>query len=129
MTILLPWPDVEAALVSLLADLAAVGTVAPADLATKVPFARVECFGGSDNRITDTSRVDVDVFAATRAEAASLAETIRQRLLDTPHVVAGIGTLDWVDTLTRPNSAPWNDPQVRRVTAAYTITCRRPHSA
>lgn len=117
--------DIEAAVIALIADIIPAATIAPPDLGSMGPFARVSRFGGSDNLITDTARVDVDCFAATRAEAYAAAEQVRQRLLCAPHVIDTVGTIDRAATLTSPNEVPWADPNLRRFTASYSLTSRR----
>lgn len=128
MTDLAAFPDVELALVSLLADLARTGTQTPANVEDVLPFLRVACYGGSDDRITDMSRVDVDAFAATKAAASMLAEVVRQRLTGRPHLAGG-AVLDRVRTGTKPHYVSYVDnPPPWRYTAAYSITARRPVS-
>lgn len=134
MTDLAAFPDVEVSLRAVLGDLVPdadhIGVETPADPTgslTWLPFIRVGVFGGSDNLITDTSRLDVETFAATRAEARDLAEAARQRMLNAgaPHVGAGF-VLDHVVTDTRPHYVPYvDDPPPYRYTAAYTATARR----
>lgn len=122
-----PFPDIEAALVDLLLDLAdgGAGTVTPADLQGMMPYLRVQRFGGADDGITDALNVSIDAFAADRATSRALAEAVRQRLLTGPHVV-GEATIDKAITLTAPNEVPWSDSQaVRRFTASYRVTARR----
>lgn len=126
MSDLTGFPDTEAALLAVLVDLAGNGTITPTNLADVLPFVRVMRFGGSDDLLTDTARVDVDCFAATRPAAQSLAEAVRQRMLSYPHVVDGVGTIDYATTDLAPNEVPWSDSQsVRRFTASYTVTTRR----
>ncbi|KAB2344878.1 tail completion protein gp17 [Actinomadura rudentiformis] len=124
-----PWPDIEELLLHVLADLTTgtVVTVTPPDLQQHLPVIRVRRLGGSDNRVSDTARVDVDVYAATRAEAHALGEAVRQRLLVAPHVVAGPsgGVIDRVVTEVAPHSVTHPDPGTRRVTATYRTTARR----
>lgn len=119
------FPDIEQALITLLAGFGTTGTVVPADLTSHMPYVKVARFGGGDDRFTDTARVDVDCFAATRAVAFSTAEGIRQRLLGYPHSVIDVGTIDHVETLTGPVEVPWADPNVRRFTSSYAIATRR----
>lgn len=130
MTDLPSFPDVELALQELLGDLVAgnVATRVPADkdgTLTWLPMLRVIVRGGSDDMITDLSRVDVDAFAATKADARSLAEAARQRLIGKPHVGTGF-VLDHVRTDTKPHEVPYVDnPPPYRYTAAYSVTARR----
>jgi hypothetical protein len=118
----------------LLADLVSdpddIGTVIPADLQERV-FAdpprrviRVRCIGGSDSRFFDNPRVDVEVFAATRATAMPLAETIRQRLISKPRRTA-FGVIDRAETEVRPQEIPYEDPDIRRILATYRLSLRR----
>lgn len=126
MTDLAPFPDVELGLISLLGDLAETATLTPADLDARLPFLKVSCIGGNDNLITDLSRVDVDTFAATKAEAATLAEAVRQRLVNgKPHLITG-HVLDQVKTDVKPHLVPYTDtPPPYRYTASYSVTARR----
>lgn len=130
MSDLAAFPDVEVVMVAVLGDIARVGTRLPADpdgTLSWLPFLRVSCYGGSDNLFSDLSRVDVDAFAATKAEAATLAERVRQRLLNggKPHVNAG-WVLDSARTDTKPHEVPYVDnPPPYRYTAAYSTTARR----
>lgn len=125
MTNFTDFPDLETAVMDLLSDLASTGTVAPADLLTSMPFVRVMRIGGGDTRFIDTAHVDVDAFGATRAAAYSLAEACREVLLSFPYVTA-VGVIDSVVTDSGPHEIPWGDPNVRRLTASYTLTARRP---
>lgn len=118
------FPDVEAALLELLDDLATCGTVVPSDLDSRMPFVKVSRFGGGDDLISDTAFVDVDTFAVQRADAYTLAEQVRQRLISGPHVLTA-GVLDVVGTNTGPHEVPWANQGVRRFTAAYQVTTRR----
>lgn len=122
------YADVEAALVTVLSDLATTGTVTPADLQTALPFVRIARRGGSDDRITDTATVDIDAFAASRTDSRLLADTIRARLIAPGGLVSGAGVLiDQSSTATAPNEVPWsNDQSIRRFTATYRVTARRP---
>lgn len=105
-----------------------VGTVVPADpqgTYAWLPFIRVECFGGSDDGITDTSRVSVDAFAATKGAAAQLAEDARQLLTSGPFVTAA-GVADRYSTDLKPNRVPYGDEtRVIRYTASYSGQARR----
>lgn len=126
-----PFPDVEEALMTLLGallpDPTFCDTVTPADLQLKLPWIRIIRIGGRDDFVTDTARVDVDVFAGgtdPRSVAWPIAERARQVLLSGPHVVGEV-TIDKVITTTAATEIPWDDPEVRRWTAAYEVSCRR----
>lgn len=121
-----PFPDVETAVMDLLEQWYGVetGTTTPSDLAAIVPFVRVSLVAGRDDRVTDYSVVDIDVFTQTRQQGYDLAEGIRTRLLDGPHQ-SGTVVIDKVRTETKPFQAPWDDTNVRRRLATYRISARR----
>jgi hypothetical protein len=85
-------------------------------------FARVTRTGGGDDRITDTSRVTIDVFAATRANASAYAEAVRQYLTQE----GCVGVFDTITCDIAPRDIRWNDANTpRRFVADYTATARR----
>jgi hypothetical protein len=127
------YPDAELAVIAILTSLVAVGadwrtsTDVPDDLEKRLPYIRVTCYGGSDDDITDRSRIDVDVFAATKKAAHDLAEQARERLTNgrKPHVGNGF-VLDRVQTDTKPHQLPWTaNPPPYRYAAAYSSSARR----
>lgn len=121
------FPDGEAAILDTVAaepGVADSGTETPPDLQDRLPFVRVARVGGPDNVIDDYPLVDVDVFAATRAVAAPLAERLRQRLLAGPHRTPA-GVIDRVRTTSGPVQLPWADPGIRRFGATYRAAMRR----
>jgi hypothetical protein len=121
------FPDIETAIMDLLEDLVgtdSIGTSTTPDLGNLLPFIRVTRFGGADDRITDTARVDIDVFGATRPDAYPLAETVRQRMLAAPHTVNGV-VIGTVTTDAAPTEVPWDDQLIRRWTASYQVKARR----
>jgi hypothetical protein len=124
------YPDVELVLCDLLADLGACGTRTPADLQTRLPFVRVRRVGGNDDQVTDRARVDVEVFALTRAAGESLTETIRGRLsVRGPVTVTSGGrpvVVDRAQLLAGPVELAWPDPEVRMFHATYQLESRRP---
>lgn len=105
-----------------------VGTEVPADpngTYTWLPFLRVQCFGGADDGVTDTSRISVDAFAATKAAAAELAEDARQ-LITSGAFVTSVGAADLYVTTLKPNQVPYGDEKrVIRYTASYSGQARR----
>jgi hypothetical protein len=100
------------------------GTETPIDLQDHFPFVRVNLVTGNDDRITDHSVVDVDVFAATRGVAYPLAERIRAALIGYPHRV-GTSVIDYVYTEQKPRSLEWDEGNTRRFGAIYQIGARR----
>lgn len=126
MPLLAAFPDEEQALSQLLEDQfdgLTVDSVTPPDFTGLLPFARVVCHGGADTRITDVSRITVDYFAATRADAKTGAEAVRQFLTQE----GGPGRpFDVITTDSKPQDIPWNDANTpRRFTASYRCPSRR----
>lgn len=125
----LPYPDIERVLCDLLADLGSCGTRTPADLQDQLEFIRVRRVGGSDDQVTDRARVDVEVFAGTRAAGETLTEQIRQRLsVRGPLSVISGGRVVVVDRsllLAGPVELAWPDPETRMFHASYQTECRR----
>lgn len=118
------FPDIEGAVIALLSDLGTADVDTPADLVGNLPFIRVRCLGGNDDLISDSSRLDVDVFALLRTDARSVAESVRQRLLSFPHSLSGC-VIDKVTTTISPQEIPWGNPSIRLVAASYTAVTRR----
>lgn len=124
------YPDIELVLCDLLADLGNTGTRTPADLQDQLEFIRIRRVGGSDDQVTDRARVDVEVFAATRAVGEALIEDIRQRLsVRGPLTVTSGGrpvVVDRTQLLAGPVELAWPDPEVRMFHATYQLESRRP---
>lgn len=118
------FPDVEDVFCDLLAGFGEVGKITPADFTGLLPFIRVGCIGGSDDRVTDQATIDVEVFDATITGSNLVAERIRQFLIPGPHMVGSV-VLDGVRTLSRARQLPWGTPDVFRSFATYRATSRR----
>jgi len=119
------FPDVQAALVALLAPMAGgrAGIETPADLESRLPFVRVMRTGGGSGRVSDSATVQVDVFAASYGAGEDLAERVRQYLTGRP-LRHGRAVLDRVVCESAPVELPWA-PRVRRFVATYVVTSRR----
>lgn len=118
--------DEEAAVIDLLSDLVdgKIDTETPADLQSNLPFIRVVRLGGTDDRTSDSGRIDVDCFAKLRTDTKTLAMAAQQLLISYPHVTAA-GVIDRVATDVAPNEVPWNNPAIRRFIASYNVIVRR----
>lgn len=127
MTDLPVYPDLEAAVIELLTDLGTCDVVTPSNLQSVLPFIRVVRSGGSDDRITDTAKVDIDVFAADRTVAIALARTVQQRMLSFPHSLTNC-VIDRVDTSLSPSVVPWANNLLDLATATYSVSARRTFS-
>jgi hypothetical protein len=127
------WPDVHYVLPLLFADLCdnVQGPLRPPNYQDNLPLVLVRRLGGNDDRITDTARVDVEVYVHRDPElgggydaAIALATAIQQRLLNRPHITES-GNVDWVETESSPAEIPHDDQAVRLVAATYRISFRR----
>jgi Protein of unknown function (DUF3168) len=122
--VLAAFPDVERMLGDLLSDLGTVGSETNIDLQTRLPYIRVHRIGGVDNRITDAARVDIDVYTTDATAGKTLTETIRQRLISGPSATAhGVIDRAWVES--GAQTAPTDDPNLRRVITTFRIAFRR----
>lgn len=108
----------------LLGDLGTVGSETDIDLQSNLPYIRVRRIGGADNRVTDASRVDIDVYTIDATAGKTLTETIRQRLISGPSATAH-GIIDRAWTESGPQTAPTDDPNLRRVITTYRVSFRR----
>lgn len=120
------FPDIEALLVAYLADRTGrrVVTDLPEDLTGLLPIVRVTCDSGTDDTFRlDHSVVDVDVFAATRADASSVAGEVREWLLTDLHTGRQpLGMVTGVRTAMKPRWLPDANPDLRRFTASYEVS-------
>jgi len=120
-----PYPSAELAVCDALDDIVPASVWTGEDLPDRLPAAQVRRIGGSDNGITDIARLAVSVFAATAAQARTLAEQVRQRLTSSPRRTPS-GVLDRVSTESGPQIAPTADgATVRRRDAVYRVRLRR----
>lgn len=130
------WPNVEEAVTALLEQALAipdgrVGTQRPEQLLSRLPFLLVYRFGGGDDGVTDVAELGVEVFASSYAEGQPLAEAARQALLAAAATAVTVPSgrrvsVDDVVTLTAPVEAPYGGDDVRRWTATYRVSVRRP---
>lgn len=93
------------------------------DLLNELPTVQVQRVAGDDDGFRlDRALVDVDVYAATRSEAADLSAQIRGWLLTelrgstTAHAVFGM-----VRTVSAPSWRPYENTALRRIGATYEI--------
>lgn len=129
MTVLPGFPDIEQVICQALEDefdgLSA-DTTTPPDFTGKLPFARVVCHGGGDDGITDTSRLTIDYFHATRADAQPGVEAVRQFLTQRGGFTVNGTVIDIGRTDTKPQDIPWNDANnPRRFVYSCALDARR----
>lgn len=121
-----PWVNPEAVLVAFLTEALAgplVTTELGNDLLDALPVVHVQRVGGDDDGLRlDRALVDVDVYAATRVDAADLAEQVRAQLLGVlrgstqPTAVVGL-----VATVSAPSWRPYENVELRRCGATYEL--------
>lgn len=93
------------------------------NLLHELPTVQVERIGGGDDGLRlDRALVDVDVYAATRGDATTLAATVRGLLLATLRGSAtGAAVFGRVDTVSAPIARPHQNTALRRVGATYQL--------
>lgn len=104
-------------------------TRTPDDLQSVMPFGLIERIGGTDAVHTlDEAFIDVEVFAATRTDARTAAESVRTSLryelpgqMVTDHL-GNSGPVSDVRTVTAPISVPYANDATERFTATYAVT-------
>jgi hypothetical protein len=125
MTVLAPFSDVERAVGDLVADLGATGSETNITLQSTLPYIRIRRIGGTDDRVTDSARVDVHVYDADASDAKDIADLIRQRLISGPSMTSR-GVIDRARTDVGPQTIPADDTaDIRQVVATYRISMRR----
>ncbi|WP_434090859.1 phage tail termination protein [Streptomyces asoensis] len=80
--------------------------------------------GGDDGIRLDRALVDVDVYAATRADAIALSATVRGLLLgELRGSTTAAAVFGRVGTISAPAARPYENTALRRVGATYEIYC------
>lgn len=105
---------------------ARVVTDLPATLEAQLPVVQVTRIGGSvDTRfILDRPVLDIDVYAASREAAATLAREIQALIYSMPNQTVGGGVVADVSEVSGPSWRPdWN-AKVRRFGMTYDIAVR-----
>lgn len=98
------------------------------DLDQKLPYIAVEVVDGPADYLESEPVVDIDVFAATRKGAKSIAAAIQLAFLRYPSGVNVAGTWVTIDRVVctgLPVKREWDDPSIRRQSATYQLTVRR----
>lgn len=128
---LAPFPDAEAIVMAMLAEIAPTVTATPAQITA--PLIRIQRVGGANDFFTDYPRIEVCVFYPVAAEgdttaAWTMAETCRQVVLASRCTTVSGALVDNAVTVTPVQQVPWDDPNVRRIAAIYQLAFRRPRS-
>lgn len=95
----------------------------PPDLENRLPVVRVGRVGGADERFSQHPRVTVDVFTATADEARTLANSVRDALVFLSGPVNG-AVVRGVRCDSGPMRTPWENPDIYRRSATYTVSLR-----
>lgn len=115
--LLIPW-FTETLEVRALTDL-------PSDLADVLPVVQIVRIGGpsnDDNPRFDMPTISVDSYAADRATAIALAETVDDALrIQLPGQTLSRSTITRVQTVTGPSWRPYDNTSLRRVGASYRL--------
>ena len=118
--------DVEALVVDHLETVTGTRTVTklPELLEAAMPIYRVGVVGGVDDKLTDRARIQVESFAATRADSADLAEVAREAMHGLAHTVVAGWLVDTTETLSRPMWVDYANDHVQRFVATYQVDSR-----
>jgi hypothetical protein len=121
------WPDVEIELVAWLSAQRGSGvrvlTELPADLGDVLPAVQVQRVGGDDDTFRlDRALVDVDVYAASRGDASTLARQVRDDLVMRLRGSSTVGAVfGLVATVSAPQWRPYENINLRRLGATYEV--------
>lgn len=117
------FPDVEDALLELLADLA--DTVTAVDTLDE-PVIQVNRTGGGADRLglQDSAIVEVATYTATRPASQALTKQVRDRLSGLRGVQTGAGFIDAISEFAAPIPIPDLNPDIRRVPSTWTVISR-----
>lgn len=93
----------------------------PADV-TNLPICRIVRIGGSRLHVLEQPTVAVDWLAATRLAAQTVAGEFEHVLYwELPGQSVGGAVIGHTDVISGPSWAPWDNTDVRRMTATYRL--------
>lgn len=121
------WPNVTKVTRTYLAAATGTRTVTklPSNLEAALPVIRVSRGPGSDDKITDSPLLDVEVFAADDDAMWTLAEDAREAM----HALAGKSVsgalVDSVTTATAPVYVDYGNSAIQRAVASYRLALRK----
>ncbi len=117
------YPNVEAVLCDLLADLAP--TVTFRDPEREPPYVFVRRTGGSEDGVTDRPTVRVEVLHHSYAGAQELTNLVRQRILSAGCTNVNGVLIDTTDEITAHQVYQYFDPDDRNITSTYRLSFRK----
>ena len=119
------FPDAEAVMCDLIEPHAPASTMLADDWEDHLPQVQVNRTGGAADDVTDTARLQVAVYAATRAAAWNLSSAIRETVLDAVNEAPGGVLIDDATEAIAGQQIPDIDPDDRRVISTYNLSFRR----
>lgn len=121
------WADTEKLAVAHLTSELGVRVVTklPARFEADMPVIRVSRGPGSDDGITDSHLIDVEVFAASAGPMWQLAEDARQAMLRLAGRAVNGALVDTVATAASPTRDDYENPAVERAVASYRLSLRQ----
>lgn len=124
MELLTAWTDAEDIGLELLAAAGAPTVLfTPVDLVP--PLTVVRCIGGTDDRVTNIARIQVQSYGSTRVQARDLAENSRQIVLAAAATSVAGTSLDQTRTEQSPSFVDYGQPGIHRYIAVYRLEYRR----
>lgn len=90
-------------------------------------FLSLVLVSGFDDGLTETSRVDLEAFAPTRAESEEFGQIAREEIVALSGTARpdGSGLIDRVTTIQRPVWITYNHPNINRYVGSYSVAVRR----
>lgn len=119
------FPDAEAVVCDLLEQVAPAATVLDEGWDDVLPVIQVNRVGGSRDQITDVARIQVAVWAASRAEVRLLADEIDELILSAGNTRVNGVLIDWTEQSVAGQQVPDKDPDDRRIISTYQFAFRR----
>lgn len=119
------FPDAEAVVCDLLEQVAPTATFLDKGWDDVLPVIQVNRIGGSADSITDVARIQVAVWAETRAQVWQLASQIRDLIRYAGNTRVNGVLIDWTEESIAGQQVPDVDPDDRRVISTYQFAFRR----
>lgn len=119
------FPDVEVVICELLESIASTYTFLPDNWEQSLPAVQVNRVGGSADSITDVARVQVAVYAESRAAVWALAQQIRETVRTCGGTRVNGVLIDWAREAIAGQQVPDIDPDDRRVISTFEFAFRR----
>ena len=119
------FPDAEAVVCDLLEQVAPTATFLDKGWGDVLPVIQVNRIGGSRDSITDVARIQVAVWAESRAQVWQLANQIRDLVLYAGNTRVNGVLIDWTEESIAGQQVPDIDPDDRRVISTFQFAFRR----